>query len=69
VTEKQIIQAMSGGAILCMERSPRGNVYWIQPSRIIVRSDTAEKIIALPGVVGGGDSLFKDALCQTWRLA
>jgi len=67
VTEKQIIQAMSEGAILCMERSPR--VYWIEPSRIIVRSDTAQKIIALPGVVGGGDSLFKDTLCQTWRLA
>jgi hypothetical protein len=65
VTEKQIIQAMSEGAILCMERSPR--VYWIEPSRIIVRSDTAQKIIALQ--VGGGDSLFKDTLCQTWRLA
>ena len=68
MTAKQILEAMSKGAILCMEYSGRDKVFWIEPRRIIVRSDVADKIIGLPNVKSGGDSLSKDTPAQTWRL-
>ena len=67
-TIKQILEAMTKGAILCMEYDRSNKVFWIEPRRVIVRSDVAEKIIGLPNVKSGGDSLFKDAPAQTWRL-
>ena len=51
-----------------MEDDGSNKVFWIEPRRVIVRSDVAEKIIGLPNVKSGGDSLFKDAPAQTWRL-
>jgi hypothetical protein len=51
-----------------MEFSGGDRVYWLEPKRVIIRSDIAERILSLPGVKGGGDSLFKDVTCQTWRL-
>ena len=68
MTTKQILEAISKGAILCMEYDGRDKVFWIEPRRVIVRSDVAEKIIGLLNVKSGGDSLFKDAPAQTWRL-
>ena len=68
MSTKEILEAMTKGAILCMEYNGRDKVFWIEPRRIIVRSDVAEKIIGLPNVQSGGDSLFKDAPAQTWRL-
>lgn len=68
MTTKQILEAMAEGAILCMGYEGRDKVFWIEPRRIIVRSDVAEKIISLPGVASGGDSLFKNVPAQTGRL-
>jgi hypothetical protein len=52
-----------------MEYASGGPVYWLEPKRIIVRSDVADRVIKLPGIVPGGDRLFKDAVDQTWRAA
>ena len=68
-TTKEILEAMSKGAILCMEYNGLDKVFWIEPRRVIVRCDVAEKIISLPSVKSGGDSLFKNSPAQTWRLA
>lgn len=68
---KQVLQAMQQeGSVLCMEygttkEQPR--VYWLEPKRILVASDVAQNVIGFPGVVPGGDSLFKDDTAQTWR--
>lgn len=57
MTTKQILEAMAKGAILCMGYEGRDKVSGLSHG-IIVRSDVAEKIISLPGVASGGDSLF-----------
>lgn len=68
MTSKQVLDAMSKGAVLCMEFSGGDRVYWLEPKRVILRSDVAERILSLPNMKSGGDSLFKDTPCQTWRL-
>lgn len=70
MTTKEVLAAMQKGAVLCMEFSgtlDQPKVYWLEPKRILIRSDVAEGVISLPGVKPGGDSLFKDAVAQTWR--
>jgi hypothetical protein len=68
MTEREAAAAMAKGAVLCMGFEKTGEVYWLEPRRIIIRRDVAKKIIGLPGIDPGGDSLFKDAVCQTWKL-
>lgn len=68
MTSKKVLEAMASGAILCMGWEGEEQVYWLEPKRVRVRSDVATVIIALPGVISGGDSLFKDAPAQTWRM-
>jgi hypothetical protein len=63
MTTKQILEAMTKGAILCVEYNGPDKVFWIEPRRVIVRSDVAEKIIGLRR------QPLKDAPAQTWRLA
>jgi hypothetical protein len=67
MTTKEVVKAMIKGAVLCMEYAPAGPVYWLEPKRIIIRSDIADRVIKLPGIVPGGDRLFKDEVGQTWR--
>jgi len=69
MTAKETLAAMSKGEILCMGFDGLNKSYWLEPSRRMVRSDVAERIIALPGIVPGGDRLFKDSAPQTWRMA
>jgi len=69
MTTKQVLAAMSKGAVLCKEYAYGGPVFWLEPKRIIIRSNVAERVIACPGIVPGSDGLFKDAPPQTWRIA
>jgi hypothetical protein len=48
VTAKEVLKAMSKGAVLCKEYAPAGPVYWLEPKRIIIRSDVANAVIKLP---------------------
>jgi hypothetical protein len=66
MTTKEVIEAMRKGAVLCMEHNEDGKTYWLEPRRIIVRSDVARNVISFPGIKKGGDKLFKDAVDQTW---
>jgi hypothetical protein len=67
---KQVVNAMGKGATLCMEYdSDRGKVFWLNPSRTLVRQDVGERVIELPFIVSGGDSLFKDTPAQTWKVS
>ena len=68
MTEKEVVKAMSKGAVLCREHAPSGAVYWLEPRRIIIRSDVANVVIGLPGIVSGGDGLFGDGCSQTWNM-
>ena len=67
MTAKEVIIAMSKGAVLCKEYDRNGPVFWLEPRRIIIRSNVAERVIAYPGIVPGSDRLFDDAPPQTWR--
>jgi hypothetical protein len=67
MTTKEVLAAMSKGAMLCKEYDRNGPVFWLEPRRIIIRSDIAERVIACPGIVPGGDRLFTDAAPQTWH--
>ena len=69
MTAKEVVNAMAQGAILCMEFAGSERVYWLEPKRKLIRSDVAERVIGLPGISPGGDSLFKDAVSQTWGAA
>jgi len=65
---KQVVKAMGKGATLCMEYdSEHGKVFWLEPGRTLVRQDVGERVVQLPFVVPGGDSLFKDTPNQTWK--
>jgi hypothetical protein len=66
MTAKEVIKAMGKGAVLCKEYAPAGPVYWLEPKRIIIRSDVAATVSRLPGIVSG-DGLFKGEAGQTWR--
>jgi hypothetical protein len=68
MTSKQVLEAMQKGAVLCMEYDGQDKVYWLEPKRIIIRSNVAEAILTFPNLKSGGDSLFRDTPCQTWRL-
>jgi hypothetical protein len=68
MTTKQILAAMKSGSTLCLGYGEHGPTWWLHPSRVIVRSDVAEKIRALPGIEPSGDSLFHDFCSQTWKL-
>ena len=67
MTAKEVLKAMSKGAVLCKEYAPAGAVYWLEPKRIIIRSDVANAVIKLPGIVPGDDCLFRDEAGQTWK--
>jgi hypothetical protein len=69
MTSQKIIRLMAKGSTLCMGWRDGERQYWLEPSRLTVRSDMAEKIITLPGIKPGGDSLFHDLKSQTWRLS
>ena len=65
---RQVVAAMGKGATLCMEYDQeRGKVFWLEPSRTIIRQDVGERVIELPFIITGGDSLFKDTPAQTWK--
>jgi hypothetical protein len=67
---KDVLKEMSKGAVLCMEHTAdttQPKVFWLEPKRILIRADIAEAVTKLPGVLPGGDSLFRDAVSQTWR--
>jgi hypothetical protein len=68
MTTKQVIAAMSGGATLCMEYADGRKIYWLEPKRILIEADVAERVIGIPGVKPGGDTIFKDTVAQTWRV-
>jgi hypothetical protein len=65
MTAKEVIKAMSKGAVLCKEYAPAGPVDWLEPKRIVIRSDVAATVIKLPGIVSG-DGLFRGEAGQTW---
>jgi hypothetical protein len=67
MTTKEVLAALGKGAVLCKEYAYSGPVFWLEPKRIIIRSDVAERVIASPGIVPGSDRLFEDAPPQTWR--
>ena len=67
MTTKEVLAAMSKCAVLCKEHAYGGPVFWLEPRRIIIRSNVAERVIAYPGIVPGSDRLFDDARPQTWR--
>jgi hypothetical protein len=69
MTTNQVLEAMKDGAVLCMEHGDEGNVYWLHPSRTILRVDVGERVIGMVGrIEPGGDSLFVDEFAQTWRV-
>lgn len=61
-----ILKELANGAILCVGLGPEGKEYWLEPKRIMVRSDQAEAMI--PNLKPGGDRLFDDFTSQTWRI-
>jgi hypothetical protein len=69
MTAKEVLDDMHKGATLCIEHTKDGRVFWLEPRRIIVRTDVADRVIEFPGIVPGGDRLFKDAASQTWKAA
>ena len=69
MTTKEVLDAMHKGATLCMEHTKDGRVFWLKPRRIIIRSDVADRVTEFPGIVSGGDVLFKDEASQTWKVA
>ena len=69
MTNKQLLERVAKGETLCMGYDPDGErLWWLEPSRLTVRSDVAEKIITLHGIEPSGDSLFRDSCSQTWKL-
>lgn len=68
MTTKQVLEALSKGAKLCMEHGKDGAVFWIEPSRRIVRRDIAESIIKTAGLKSSHDGLFDDERPQSWSL-
>ena len=71
MTTKDILKAMGKGAVLCMTYTgdeDRPCEYFLHPSKVVIRTDVAEQIIALPGVRAGEDSLIPDHPAQTWRI-
>jgi hypothetical protein len=66
---KEVLDAMHKGATLCMEHTKDGRVFWLEPRRLIIRSDVADRVIEFPSIVPGGDGLFKDEASQTWEAA
>jgi hypothetical protein len=69
VDTKKVIEAMAKGATMCMEYDQeRGQVFWLEPTRTLVRQDVGEHVIAYHFVIPGGDSLFKDTPTQTWKV-
>ena len=68
MTTKQILAAMANGAALCLGYGEHGRTFWLHPSRVIVRTDVAEKIITLHGIEPSGDNLFRNSCSQTWKL-
>ena len=69
MTTKEVLDAMHKGATLCMEHTKDGRVFWLEPRRIIIRSDVADRVIEFPSIVTGGDGLFKDEASQMWKVA
>jgi hypothetical protein len=67
MTEKEVVKAMSKGAVLCKECAPSGPVFWLEPKRIIIRADVAARVISLRGIIPSGDGLFKEEAGQTWK--
>ena len=61
----EILEKLSKGAVLCMGYDEDGEHYWLEPSRVTVRTDVAEQLITV--LEPGGDRLFKDFASQTWR--
>jgi hypothetical protein len=68
MTTKQILEALAKGAVLCRGLEGGETVFWLEPRRIIIRSDVARAIISMPGLVPGKDGLFDDSYSQTWRI-
>jgi hypothetical protein len=68
MTAKEVLNAMAKGEVLCMGYDKNGMQYWLEPRRILVRSDVAQRVINLPNIVTGGDRLFSDASSQTWKM-
>ncbi len=70
MTRKQLQLALEKkGATLCFGYDREGEEsWWLEPSRLRVRRDQAEQIIALLELVPNGDSLFSDFRSQTWKL-
>jgi hypothetical protein len=50
-TTTQVLEAMRKGAVLCLGHEGFEQVYWLEPKRIIIRRDVAQRIIGLPGIV------------------
>jgi len=70
MTAKEEAAAMSSGSTLCMEFDGDGNkVFWLEPRRILIRADVGERVVMLPGIIPGGDSLFDNTTSQTWKAA
>ncbi len=68
-TTKEALEALSKGGKLCMEHGTDGNmVFWLEPSRRIVRRDIAESIIKTAGLKSQHDGLFETEMPQTWTL-
>jgi hypothetical protein len=67
---KQVVAAMGKGATLCMEyNKEQGKVFWLEPTRTLIRQDVGERVIELPFIATGGDTLFKDTSAQTWKVS
>ena len=61
---KDILEALSKGAVLCKGYEGYETVYWLEPRRTIVRRDVAEQLVQM--LVASNDGLIEGA-SQTWR--
>jgi len=61
----RVLAAMRGGAALHLTFRP--SPQWALTTGTTVSDAAAKLIMARPGIVGVGDSLFGDQFAQTWR--
>lgn len=61
---KEILEELSKGATLCKGYEGFEIIYWLEPRRIIVRSDVAETLMKI--LRPSGDGLI-DGSTQTWK--
>ncbi|TGD98084.1 hypothetical protein [Methylobacterium nonmethylotrophicum] len=67
---KKLLARQETGQILVLTftgETEAPKVYRLHPSNRVVRADVADRAIREHRIRPGGDSLFADALAQTWR--